>query len=76
VLWFNLPPQNSAGKAHGWIKILKISIDLASWHPFFEGEFKGEGQIIIVQIREPKGISEISEEKLKELTDILVNRYV
>jgi hypothetical protein len=33
VLCFNLPPQNSAGKAHGWIKILKISIDLASWHP-------------------------------------------
>jgi hypothetical protein len=28
-----------------------------------------------VQIREPKGISETSEEELKKLTDILVNRY-
>jgi hypothetical protein len=40
-----------------------------------EGEFKGESQIIIVQIREPEGISETSEEELKKLTDILVNRY-
>jgi hypothetical protein len=38
-------------------------------------EFKGEGQIIIVQIREPNGISETSKEELKKLTDILVNRY-
>jgi hypothetical protein len=41
----------------------------------FKGEFKGEGQIIIVQIREPKGIGETSEEELKKLTDILVNGY-
>jgi hypothetical protein len=41
----------------------------------FKGEFKGEGQIIIIQIREPKGIGEISEEELKNLTDILVNGY-
>jgi hypothetical protein len=41
----------------------------------FKGEFKWEGQIIIVQIREPKGISETSEEELKKLTDILVNGY-
>jgi hypothetical protein len=41
----------------------------------FEGEFKGEGQIVIVQIRKPKGIDETSEEELKKLTDILVNRY-
>jgi hypothetical protein len=31
----------------------------------FKGEFKGDGQIIIIQIREPKGISETSEEELK-----------
>jgi hypothetical protein len=41
----------------------------------FKIEFKGEGQVIIVQIREPKGISKTSKEELKELTDILVNRY-
>jgi hypothetical protein len=41
----------------------------------FKREFKGEGQVIIVQIREPKGISKTSEEELKTLTDILVNRY-
>jgi hypothetical protein len=41
----------------------------------FKREFKGEGQIIVVQIREPKGINETSEEELKKLTDILVNRY-
>jgi hypothetical protein len=41
----------------------------------FKGEFKGEGQIIIVQIREPEGSSETSEEELKKLTDILVNGY-
>jgi hypothetical protein len=41
----------------------------------FEGEFKAEGQIVIVQIRKPKGIDETSEEELKKLTDILVNRY-
>jgi hypothetical protein len=28
-----------------------------------------------VEIREPKGFSETSEEELKKLTDILVNRY-
>jgi hypothetical protein len=41
----------------------------------FKGEFKGEGQIVIVQIREPKGIRETSEEELKKLTDILVDKY-
>jgi hypothetical protein len=30
-----------------------------------KGEFKGEGQTIIVQIRKPKGINETSEEELK-----------
>jgi hypothetical protein len=39
----------------------------------FKGEFKGEGQIIIIQIRKPKGISETPEEELKKLTSILVN---
>jgi hypothetical protein len=34
-----------------------------------------ESQIVIVQIREPKGISETSKEELKKLTDILVNKY-
>jgi hypothetical protein len=38
-------------------------------------EFIGEGQIIIVQIREPKGIGETFEEKLKELADVLANGY-
>jgi hypothetical protein len=39
----------------------------------FKGEFKGEGRIIIIQIRKPKGISETPEEELKKLTGILVN---
>jgi hypothetical protein len=39
-------------------------------------EFKREGQVIIVQIKKPKGIGETFEEKLKELTDVLVNGYV
>jgi hypothetical protein len=38
-------------------------------------EFIRESQVIIVQIRKPKGIGETSEEKLKELTDVLVNGY-
>jgi hypothetical protein len=41
----------------------------------FKGEFKGESQIVIVQIREPKGISETSEEELQKLTVIRVNKY-
>jgi hypothetical protein len=41
----------------------------------FKREFIREGQIIIVQIREPKGIGETSEEELKKLADILVNGY-
>jgi hypothetical protein len=41
----------------------------------FKGKLKGEGQIIIVQIRELKGISETSKEELKKLTDVLVNGY-
>jgi hypothetical protein len=41
----------------------------------FKGEFKREGQVIIVQIRKPKEIGETCEEELKKLTDILVNGY-
>jgi hypothetical protein len=41
----------------------------------FKGEFIREGQVIIVQIREPKGIGETSEEELKKLTDLLINGY-
>jgi hypothetical protein len=41
----------------------------------FKGKFKGEGQLIIFQIRELKGISETSKEELKKLTDVLVNGY-
>jgi hypothetical protein len=43
--------------------------------PILKSEFIRESQIIIVQVREPKGIGETSEEKLKELTDVLVNGY-
>jgi hypothetical protein len=41
----------------------------------FKGEFIREGQVIIVQIREPKRIGETSEEELKKLTDILIYGY-
>jgi hypothetical protein len=41
----------------------------------FKGELIREGQVIIVQIREPKGIGETFEEELKKLTDILINGY-
>jgi hypothetical protein len=41
----------------------------------FKSEFIGEGQVIIVQIRKPKGIGETSEKEFKELTDVLVNGY-
>jgi hypothetical protein len=37
--------------------------------------FIRESQVIIVQVREPKGIGETFEEKLKELTDVLGNGY-
>jgi hypothetical protein len=40
-----------------------------------KSEFIRESQVIVVQIRKPKGIGETSEEKLKELTDVLVNGY-
>jgi hypothetical protein len=40
----------------------------------FKGEFTGESQIVIVQIRKPKRIREAFEEELEKLTDILVNR--
>jgi hypothetical protein len=40
-----------------------------------EIEFIREGQVVIVQIRKPKGIGETFEEKLEELADVLVNRY-
>jgi hypothetical protein len=38
-------------------------------------EFIRESQVIIVQIRKPKGIGETFEEKLKELADVLVDGY-
>jgi hypothetical protein len=38
-------------------------------------EFIRESQVIIVQIRKPKGIGETFEEKLKELADVLANGY-
>jgi hypothetical protein len=41
----------------------------------FQRRIQRGGSNYIVQIREPKGISETSEEELKKLTDILVNRY-
>jgi hypothetical protein len=41
----------------------------------FKIEFIREGQVVIVQIREPKGIGETFEEKLKELADVLINGY-
>jgi hypothetical protein len=40
-----------------------------------KSEFVGEGQVIILQIREPKGIGEASEKEFKELTDVSINRY-
>jgi hypothetical protein len=40
-----------------------------------EIEFIREGQVVIVQIRKPKGIGETFEEKLKELADVLDNKY-
>jgi hypothetical protein len=40
-----------------------------------EIEFIREGQVVIVQIRKPKGIGETFEEKLEELADVLVNGY-
>jgi hypothetical protein len=40
-----------------------------------KSEFIREGQVIIVQIRKPEGIGETSEEKLKELTAVLVDGY-
>jgi hypothetical protein len=40
-----------------------------------KSEFIREGQVVVVQIRKPKGIGETSEEKLKELVDVLVNEY-
>jgi hypothetical protein len=41
----------------------------------FKRELVREGQIIIVQMREPKGIGETSEEELKKLADVLINGY-
>jgi hypothetical protein len=41
----------------------------------FKGEFIREGLVIIVQIWEPKGIGETSEEELKNLADIFINGY-
>jgi hypothetical protein len=38
-------------------------------------EFIRESQVIIVQIRKPKGIGETFEEKLKKLADLLVYGY-
>jgi hypothetical protein len=41
----------------------------------FKGEFIRKGEVIIVQIREPEGIGEASEEEFEELTDVLVDNY-
>jgi hypothetical protein len=41
----------------------------------FKIEFIRKDQVVIVQIREPKGIGETVEEKLKELADVLINGY-
>jgi hypothetical protein len=41
--------------------------------PILKREFIRKGQVIIVQIRNPEGIGETSEEELKELTDVSVN---
>jgi hypothetical protein len=41
----------------------------------FKIEFIREGQVIIVQVREPKGIGETFEGNLKDLADVLVNGY-
>jgi hypothetical protein len=55
--------------------------DIENFYGFYiiasilKSEFIREGQVIIVQIRKPKGIGETSEENLKELTDVLVNGY-
>jgi hypothetical protein len=38
-------------------------------------EFIRAGQVIIFQIRKPKGIGETFKEKLKELADVLINGY-
>jgi hypothetical protein len=38
-------------------------------------EFIRESQVIIVQIRKPKGIGETFEEKLKKLADVMVYGY-
>jgi hypothetical protein len=38
-------------------------------------EFIRESQVIIVQIRKPKGIGETFKEKLKKLADVLVDGY-
>jgi hypothetical protein len=35
-----------------------------------KSEFIREGQVIIVQIRKPKGIGETSKKEFKELTDV------
>jgi hypothetical protein len=40
-----------------------------------KGEFIRKGQVMIVQIRKPKGIGETSKKELKELTHVLVNDY-
>jgi hypothetical protein len=39
----------------------------------FKGEFNGENQGVIVQIREPR-ILETFEEQLKKLADVLLNK--
>jgi hypothetical protein len=40
----------------------------------FKGEFNGENQGVIVQIREPERILETFEEQLKKLADVLLNK--
>jgi hypothetical protein len=38
-----------------------------------KGEFKGEGSIVIIKIRKPKGVREAFEKELKKLADILID---
>jgi hypothetical protein len=66
---------------HPFSKVNWMDEDIEDFYGFciiasiLKSEFVREGQVIIVQIRKPKGIGETSEEELKELTDVLVNNY-
>jgi predicted transcriptional regulator YdeE len=41
----------------------------------FKTEFTRESQVVIIQIWKPKGIGKASEEELKKLADVSVDRY-